>query len=82
VKLLGRRFIDYPIRDTPGSTVQQIEHKKFGDTTDTFMSISIPLSSFLGLYVHFEDLLRPIMVFQDRYRVVQGYFMKQIVALK
>ena len=57
MKLFGRRFTDYPIKDFPGSTVQQIEHKKFRGKMNTFMSISIPLSSFLGLYVHFRGFI-------------------------
>ena len=57
MKLLGEKSLNYPIKDFPGSTVQQIEHKKFRGKMNTFMSISIPLSSFLELHVHFRGFI-------------------------
>lgn len=63
MKILGEKFINYPIKHFPDSTVQKNGCKNTGAITNTFMSISIPLSGFPGLYVFCKGSNRSLNCF-------------------
>lgn len=74
MKLIGRRFMNCPIEQFPGSTVQQIGYKNSSAITNTFMSVAAPLSSFPGLYVLGKGFSRSVNFIQGYYCVLRVFY--------
>ena len=82
MKLWGEKSINYPIKAPRVPICNYLGTKNLGTERVLLCLLPTRYQVFWNCMSIVDDLLGPIVVFKNRYRVVQGYFMKQIVALK
>jgi len=79
MKLLGEKFIYYPIKYVLGITRQQGRLEKLNERNNPCLSISVSLLSFPGLHVPFKGFTEPLTIFKKHCRLVWGVFLNKFL---